>query len=181
MSEISQKLNSILDTYGKLAASDKDIAVENSNIAASVLNQLPSWHTVVDHPLFNVAQVIPGLNIPTNAVAYASHMARGNTQGAMLDSLAMIPGVKGVGVVGTGVPVAIDAMRTWPGIAFGLSKNYPNAVAKSLNGIDSMPSLLESLRMLTRMTGRQIGVGMQAKQLGDIAVDSTKSAIELSN
>jgi len=72
-------------------------------------------------------------------------------------------------------------MRTWPGIAFGLSTNYPNAVAKSLYGIDSMPSLLQSLRMLTRMTGRQIGVGMQAKQLGDIAVDSTKSAIELSN
>jgi len=174
MSEISQKLNSILDTYGKLSASDRNMAVENKNTIMSVLNQLPSWHTVVDHPAFNVAQVVPGLNIPTNALAYASHVARGDTQAAMLDSLAMIPGVKGINMASNGVPAAINAIRTWPDIAFGLAKNYPSAVAKQLSGVDSIPSLLESLQMISRMTGRQVGVGMQAKQLGDIAVNASE-------
>lgn len=47
--------------------------------------------TAVDHPIYNAAQMIPVVNMPLAATAYASHVARGNTGEAMLDAVNMIP------------------------------------------------------------------------------------------
>ena len=49
-------------------------------------------HKVVDSPLYNVAQSVPGLNIPLSAVAYGSHVSRGLTASASLDAVSAIPG-----------------------------------------------------------------------------------------
>lgn len=56
---------------------------------ASVMQGL---HKAVDSPWYNVAQAVPGLNIPLSAVAYGSHLSRGLRGAAALDAVSAIPG-----------------------------------------------------------------------------------------
>ncbi len=105
-------------------------------------------HSMVDHPLFSVAQVVPGLNIPANALAYGSHMARDMTGDAVVDSLSMIPGA---GFVGKG----------------GLK-----AAANAL----SYNPLRHGTRFAVQNVARKAGTLMQGEQLGEAGMGAAKAS-----
>lgn len=125
----------------------------------------------VDHPVYNVAQMIPGVNIPANALAYASHMQQGEYDKAKWDSAGMIPGVgmlKGAKL--------LDALKDWGTTATALAKNYPAGMARAAATLPSEG--LDALQLMTRMTGRQVGNGMQVKNAIDVSVPLVQAANE---
>ena len=129
-----------------------------------------SVHGVVDHPLYNVAQMAPGLNIPANALAYASHMKRGMQGEAMWDSAGVIPGVKGVGVAERALPRLVEAGADWANTAYNLAKNYPTGLRRAVSVGDP--------RAAVRMTGRQVGNFMQGKQAADGVISPVQAMTE---
>lgn len=125
----------------------------------------------VDHPAYNVAQIVPGVNIPASALAYASHMQRGEFDKAKWDSAGMIPGVgmlKGVKL--------LDALKDWGTTATALAKNYPGSMARAAATLPSEG--LDALQLMARMTGRQVGNGIQVKNMSDAAVSLVQAANE---
>ena len=144
------------------------VAGEQAFIDKTQINNAPNqaWNAlaaVVDHPLYNAAQIAPGLNIPANALAYASHMQRGNTEQAMWDSAGLIPGVRGIGMAEKVMPRLAEMGKDWGSTVYNLAKNYPAAMVRS------------DPRTAVRMTGRQVGNGMQIKQ-GAEAISSPANA-----
>ena len=158
-----------------MADKDKPLQLRMSNELSRLPNAPPfdpmaQLATLVDHPAYNVAQMIPGVNIPANALAYVSHVQRGQTGDAVWDSLGMIPGVgmlKGA--------KALDSMKDWGQTVASLAKNYPNAMS---NVARQMPDdMVNSLRLMARMTGRQVGNVSQVKQGIDAGTSTASAAV----
>lgn len=125
----------------------------------------------VDHPAYNVAQMIPGVNIPANVLAYASHMQQGEYDKAKWDSAGIIPGVgmmKGVKI--------LDALKDWGKTTVALANNYPGGMARAAATLPSEG--LDALQLMARMTGRQVGNGMQVKNGIDAFVPLVQAANE---
>lgn len=72
--------------FGDVTLKDKSI---DSDWRGAVIRRA---ERVVDNPLYQAAQTVPGLNIPLSAAAYPVHVASGNTVDAALDATSMIPG-----------------------------------------------------------------------------------------
>ena len=127
---------------------------------------------LVDHPAYNAAQMIPGLNIPANALAYVSHADRGMTGDAVWDSLGMVPGV---GMLRGAKPLA--AMADWGKTVSTLAQNYPRAMGRAASGVSQ--DAANSLLMMARMTGRQAGNAAQVKQSIDTIVPAVQAATSI--
>lgn len=107
-------------------------------------------HNLVDSPLYKAASLIPGPNVPMNALAYGSHVDRGQTGEAVLDSAAMVPGVGLVGPAAGGLKAAMNVMK-------------------------SNPFRLGDPRIAARMVGRKVGVGMQGEQVADAGISNAQA------
>lgn len=150
------------------------VSGEQAFIDKAQINDAPNqaWNafaSLVDHPVYTAAQITPGLNIPANALAYASHMQRGQTNEAMWDSAGLIPGLRGIGMAEKAVPRLLEMGKDWGTTAYNLAKNYPAAMMRA------------DPRTAIRMTGRQVGNGMQLKQAADVVVSPANAAVNYLN
>ena len=131
-----------------------------------------AWNALaalVDHPVYNTAQIAPGFNIPANALAYVSHMQRGDTEQAMWDSAGLIPGVRGIGMAEKAIPRLAEMGKDWGSTVYNLAKNYPSAIVRS------------DPRTAVRMTGRQVGNGMQIKQGAEAMISPANATVNYLN
>ena len=129
---------------------------------------------VVDHPLYNAAQMIPFANIPLNALAYGSHMDRGMYDDAKWDSAGMLPGVGLIKGAKT-----LNALREWGPTVLGLAKNYPGAMMRT--AVSAPGDMVNALQMMGRMTARQVGNVAQVKQGIDATTPVAQAAERIIN
>ena len=146
------------------------LQLQSSNqLAKPPVDYMAKLAAIVDHPAYNVAQMIPGVNIPANALAYASHMQQGEYDKAKWDSLGMVPGA---GVL-KGAKL-LDSMKDWGNTVAALAKNYPGAMMRTAATLPNEG--MDALRVMGRMTGRQVGNAMQVKNAIDASVPTAQAA-----